>query len=285
MARMDLTHRLIVAAVALLVFGGGAAMFYSLYVHPKAALRGEERRMERAAQNLADAPDPAETDFAAAAAAVEASPARTRAIWEQYLEQHPDAPQAAAARAALGPLNIENLFSATPGESKTTHTVVRGDSLYRIARQHGVTIDLIARANNLSGTMLQIGQTLVVPQPEITATVDRTTGTLRLDNRGAFLREYPLLSARLPGLPADTPAETRVVETVVNDANGRRVTFGQKNYDEGTRQIVLSSPGQSISGADPGTPEAELPPGLVVKNTDLGEIFVLLRRGVPVTIK
>ena len=285
MARMDLKHRLIIAAVALLVVGGTAAMIYSLYVQPNLALRSEQRQLERDAQNLANAPDPAETDFATATAAAAASPERTRAIWEQYLERHPDAPSAADARAALGPLNIQALFSNAPGEGKTAHTVVRGDSLYRIAKQHGVSIDLIARANNLTGPMLQIGQILVVPQPEITATANHTTRLLRLDNRGAFLREYPLLSAQLPGLPEGTAAESSVVQTMVNDANGRAITFGQKNYEEGTRLVVLSAPGQSISGASSETPVAQLPPGLVVKNTDLAEIFVLLRRGVPVTIR
>ncbi len=283
---MDFTHRLIVAVVALLVFGGGGWMVYRLYIHPQAALRAEGRQLQRQTEELAEAPDPALSAFEAATTVAEgAPPDQLRRIWEGYLAQHPDAPQAGAARAVLGPLNIRTLFSSEPGEGKTSHTVVRGDSLYRIARQHGVTIDLIARANNLDSTMLQIGQTFVVPQPEITVTVNRSAGTLRLDNHGEFLREYPLVSSLLPGLAEEATAESRVVETLVNDANEKRLTFGQNGYSDGTRVVILSSPGLSIRGADPATPAEELPAGLVVKDEDLPEIFVLLRRGVPVTIK
>jgi len=286
MARMDWTHRLIVIAVALSVFGGGAWMIYRVYIQPSAALRAEERTLERVARELAEAPDPAEVAFQAASAeAAEATPERQRAIWQAYLAAHPDAPQAAAARAALGPSNIRALLSPEPGEGKTVHQVVRGDSLYRIARQHGITIDLLAHANGIEGTMLQVGDTFVIPQPEITVSVDRAAGFLRLDNHGAFLREYPLLSARLPGLADGATANSRVVETTVTDENGRRLSFGQKGYSTATRAVILSAPGLSITGADEGTPAEELPPGLVVKNSDLGEIFVLLRRGVPVTIQ
>lgn len=284
---MDLLHRLIVIAVAVVVFGGGGIMAYKLYLKPQMELRAEEQRLELEAAELAAAPDPAAVDFeqATSAAAAAVSPAELRTIWERYLAKHPDAPQAAEARAVLGPLNIRELFSKEPDEGKALHTVVRGDSLYRIARQHGVTIDLIARANNLQGTMLQVGDTFVIPQPEITVSVDRAAGTLRLDNRGAFLREYPLLSSRLPSLAGDGTAEARVVETVVTGDGGKRLTYGQKGYDEGSRMIVLSAPALSISGAAPETPAEELPAGLVVKDEDLGEIFVLLRRGVPVTIR
>lgn len=46
------------------------------------------------------------------------------------------------------------------------HRVSKGESLFRIAKQYGVTIDAIKEANNLSSTKLSIGQKLIIPTHE-----------------------------------------------------------------------------------------------------------------------
>lgn len=51
---------------------------------------------------------------------------------------------------------------ATPTEGQY-YTVKSGDSLYKIANQFGVSVDDIIRSNNLTSTMLSIGQQLFIP--------------------------------------------------------------------------------------------------------------------------
>jgi len=46
-----------------------------------------------------------------------------------------------------------------------TYVVVEGDTLFSIAQQFTTTVDAIIIANNLVGTNLSIGQTLVIPAP------------------------------------------------------------------------------------------------------------------------
>jgi LysM repeat protein len=282
---MSRFQSIVIVLIAALILGGGGWAVYRLYIQPSQSLRAEKLAAERAASEKAAAPDPAEVAFAAvAASATRAAPAAAQAMWAEFLRAHPDSPRAAEARAALGPANVAGLFSREPSADKAVHTVAKGDSLYKIARQHGVTVDLVAQANGMDGTMLKIGQQLVVPKPQITATVDRAAMTLRLDNGGKFLREYPLLAANIPGVANGAAAQVQVTDCVV-EADGKRVTYGQNGYAEGRRTVMLSSPGAPVSGADENAPAAQLPPGIIVKHADMPEVFVLLRRGVPVTIK
>lgn len=46
--------------------------------------------------------------------------------------------------------------------SEVTHSVKRGDTLWRIARQYGTTVDALSSENRLNGAALQIGQVLKV---------------------------------------------------------------------------------------------------------------------------
>ena len=45
-----------------------------------------------------------------------------------------------------------------------THTVVNGETLFRISQTYGTSVDEIKRLNNLSGNSVVVGQKLKVPQ-------------------------------------------------------------------------------------------------------------------------
>ena len=45
------------------------------------------------------------------------------------------------------------------------HTVVRGDTLYRISREYGVTVAQLKKWNNLTDNIISIGQQLIVSPP------------------------------------------------------------------------------------------------------------------------
>ena len=59
-----------------------------------------------------------------------------------------------------------NYASVMPASSHTDYKVRRGDSLWSIARKHGVTVADLKRANNLRSSTIKPGQTLVIPGNE-----------------------------------------------------------------------------------------------------------------------
>ncbi len=49
----------------------------------------------------------------------------------------------------------------------TTHTILRGETLYSVARQYSVTLDSLVKANNLSDpSSVQVGTILFIPQKQ-----------------------------------------------------------------------------------------------------------------------
>lgn len=71
-----------------------------------------------------------------------------------------------------GALKSEPVADVTP---VTTYTVVRGDSLWSIAKRNGLTVSDLATANNLrASATLQLGQKLIIPGKAVTQPVATT---------------------------------------------------------------------------------------------------------------
>lgn len=55
-----------------------------------------------------------------------------------------------------------NVSNVMPTENKLYYTVVKGDSLWSIAKKFDTTVDKLKKLNNLNSNLLQIGQKLIV---------------------------------------------------------------------------------------------------------------------------
>ena len=97
------------------------------------------------------------------------------------------------------------------------------------------------RTNNLSGTMLRIGQKLFISRPDFSILIQRNAKWLYLLDHGQFFKRYRLRDEKLP---AKQPAKitTRVAE-IMAWKNGKRIGFGSRNFLGSTRWIRLTTPG------------------------------------------
>lgn len=68
--------------------------------------------------------------------------------------------------AALALALLLALGPATPGLAATVHHVQWGDSLWKLARWYGTTVEAIQAANGLWDTTIYAGTDLVIPDPE-----------------------------------------------------------------------------------------------------------------------
>ena len=298
--------------LGLLIFGSAGYFGYILFIKPARA-----ERKEKAAEAVAPAPkatpDPAIPEFQRLKKlqATGVTPS-LRDSWNNWIEANPKSPLLPEGRHLLGSANMALIFQPNENPSLITYTVVKGDSLAKIASKQHSNAELIQKANQLPGINLQIGQQLVIPQLKLSLELDRAAKTLTLLDNGNYLKEYPLLSA--PPAPS-TPAK---ISTKVLDksaiAGSKRLAFGDKAYATSEKSILIaqapaivaapevpaptaapvqSSPSPSVDGGTNVSPAPvatatptppPMPPGYVLGNADLQEVFALVSRNTPVII-
>lgn len=155
-------------------------------------------------------------------------------------------------------LKSENVTEVQPASPTTqSYTVLSGDTLYSIAKKHGVTTDTLREANNLSNDFLQVGQSLTIP--------------------GATLSDTKLNSDPVSEAPPTAPAfqSHRVVpgDTLYSIANKVGVTTDSlrsaNNLSSDVIQLgqELTIPsGNPITNQDPAT--EKVPSSYIVKSGD-----------------
>ena len=74
--------------------------------------------------------------------------------------------EASLSEFGLGDISFEESDFQEVGFTETVYyTVVRGDTLYQISREYGVTVNDLLSWNNLDGDLISVGQRLVVSSP------------------------------------------------------------------------------------------------------------------------
>lgn len=94
-------------------------------------------------------------------------PSSSRATAQNSIRQTPRATststrsQTASVKPKPRPTTVAQV---KPKPKPTRYTVRKGDNLWVIARRQGTTVNALKSANGISGTMLQPGQSLVIPR-------------------------------------------------------------------------------------------------------------------------
>lgn len=285
---MKLLKFLIVLVFAAAIFGTAGFFAYQLYIKPEKADR-EEAKALAAAPPPTPPPDYSLPALNKALALVKAGkPAEARDALLNFIAQYPESTKLADAKAALGEINMTFIYTSAPGPDKVDYVVVAGDSLVRVASKTKSNAELILRSNNLASIDLSIGQQLRIPHVETALVLDRKAKTLSLLNKGQLLKEYPLLSMELPGAARGKDPVTTAVKDKIAINGTERAAFGSRDYVGSDRWLMLGMANAVIRGRpelDASGQPAPMPPGIVVSQEDIEEIFPLVTRNTPVTIQ
>jgi LysM repeat protein len=275
---------LFVLFLAVIIFGSAAFFGYHIIIKPEMAVRAEQ---------TGTAPEEARPDIslpefqAAAKLRQEGKLAEARAALTAFLQKYPQGQHTEEAKDLLGDTNMDILLSKYPSPEKQEYIVKSGDVLARVAAKTKSTPELIMRTNNLSGTMLHIGDRLLISHPDFSLFIQRKEQTVTLVDKGAFFKRYKIHSVKLA--PKQPPRVTTKVAETMAWRDGKRVGFGTKEYIGSARWIRLAAPGYVLfaqptaNGAQPGG----VPPppiGFGMTPTDVEELSGLVNNKTAVTI-
>jgi LysM repeat protein len=290
---------LILFLVGFLVFGSAGFFAYKLFWKPYTNTASQStcslcsffKKAKSSATALpSPTPDLSLKDLEAAFALQQAGKLfEAQQALQAWLQAYPSSVKKNEALSALGKINMEQLCSASSLADKESYTVIKGDSLDRIARKQKSNAELIQKVNALSGINLQIGEVLLIPQLQMSLDIDRQAGLLTLRNHGQFLKSYTLLAAPAAG-PEQKPLETIIVDKMAMNG-AKRTAFGDKKYPESEQIILLRSAGNIVTaptassgGASESTNPVTMPAGFVLAPADMREIFPFTGKDTPVTV-
>ena len=275
---------LLVLLLALIIFGGAAWFGYNSFVKEEIAVKKEQR----GEVTPAPAPDISLPEFQAAAQLrQEGKQAEARDALVALIQKYPAGLHVEEAKDLLGEINVDILLSRYPSPEKTEYVVKSGDVLAKISRKLKTTPELIMRMNNMSGTMLHIGEHLLISHPDFSIVIQRKANLVVLLNHGAFFKQYHVREAKLsPKQPSKITA--KVAETMAWK-DGKRIGLGSKDYIGSTRWIRLAgaSAYTLYSMPDSAHPNLDQPPppvGLGLAASDVEELSSLVNSRTPVTI-
>lgn len=274
---------LFVLLLAVLVFGGAAFFSYDLFVKPERKIIAEKS----GEIPVEPVPDLSLPEFQAAARLRQENRlAEARDALLLFLQKYPSGLHLEEAKDLLGDVNTEILLSGYRSPEKQEYLVRSGDVLAKIAAKTKTTPELIMRTNNLTSTMLQVGQRLLISHPDFSLFIQRKSQIAVILDHGQFFKRYHVKTVRLP-VKQPPRINTRVAE-ILAFKNGKRVGFGTKEYVGSTRWIRLNQPGYFLYSEPDASHRDESgqppPPGLGLAASDVEELSSLVSTKTAVTI-
>ena len=273
---------LFVLFLAIIIFGGAAWFGYN-FVFKQDIQVAKEQRGEVTPEPRIDLTLPEYE--AAAKLRQEGKMPEARAALSTFVQKYPTSPHADEAKDLLGEINIDIFLSRTPSPEKEEYIVKPGDVITKVAHKMKSTPELIMRMNNMSGTMLHIGERLLISHPDFAIVVQRKPKVLVLLNHGGFFKQYHIQEEKLPA-KMPSKAQTKVVE-VMAWRDGKRVGFGTKEFIGSTRWIRLGSQAYTIYAVPDAAHQVVQPPppqGIGLAAADVEELSSLVNKQTSVTI-
>jgi LysM repeat protein len=281
---------IIIILVACVIFGASGYFAYDLFIKPQVELKREKEAPPTPAP-----PDSTLPEFNKCLALKrQGKLVEARKAFQEFLDNFPESTMIENARNELGDVNTRIFFSTIQTPEKQVYMVKSGDVITRVARQNKSTPELLMKANGLSGSMLRIGQKLLVPPANFSVVISRKHNKVIVNNDGRFFKQYPVLKwpAGLPlykkGAPPPEKKTGKVIEKIAW-YDGARVIFTDKGYPSATHWISVTIPHCTLYAEPPPNADpnkvAKPPSGIAIPPQGAAELGALLVRGNPVVLE
>ena len=204
------------------------------------------------------------------------------------LDESHDAAARQRARNHLNTIHTELVFNPHPMPEKEEYVVQSGDSLGRIARRYGTTVELLQKSNRISGHIIHPGQRLRVLKEKFSIAVSIEDNTLTLYLNGRYFKRYPVGTGAYGKTPTgESKVTDRIAQPTWWRPDGTSIPYGDKDNLLGTHWLALDIPRYGIHGTwEPDTIGGYESAGCIrMYNHDVEELFNLIPVGTPVVLR
>ncbi len=209
-----------------------------------------------------------------------------RTLYKSILSNYPDADNIATVQDELEELNLKLILSNYVPDKTVFHEVVTGDTLGKIAKKYGTTIELIQKSNNLKSDVIRIGQNLRVWTGQFNIFVDKSQNILILKDNNEVIKVYRVSTGQNNSTPVGTYKITSKLEDPVWFNRGVVVPPESPANVLGTRWLGFDLAGYGIHGTvAPESIGEQVTAGCVrMLNHEVEELYSLIPYGTEVVI-
>ncbi|MDP8259488.1 MAG: L,D-transpeptidase family protein [Candidatus Gygaella obscura] len=208
-------------------------------------------------------------------------------LYTQLIDTHSDSLDIINWQEELESLNLEMLFSGRIIPGSIHYAVEKGDSLYKIAKKHNTTVELIKKSNNLTSNRIYAGQRLKVWTLPFNILVDKSQNVLLLKTKDTVFKTYNVAT----GEDNSTPVGIfKIKDKLVNPVwynEGKAILPEDPANILGTRWLGFDkAPRYGIHGtSQPGSIGKQATKGCVrMHNREVEQLFTIVPEGTEVTI-
>ncbi|MBU0678045.1 MAG: L,D-transpeptidase family protein [Verrucomicrobia bacterium] len=210
-----------------------------------------------------------------------------RRLCYEILDQSKNPQARKIAEDLLGDIHIMLVTTPRPMPEKKDYTIRPGDTLSEIASKFKTTIELVRKSNNISGSLIRVGDRLRVFSGDFAVVVKKSDNTLELSLNNRFFKRYRVGTGKFLKTPTgDFKITDRIVQPTWWRPDGKEVPYGSTNNVLGTHWLSLNIRGYGLHGTwEPETIGTHASAGCVrLLNSDIEELYMLLPLGTPVQI-
>lgn len=208
-------------------------------------------------------------------------------LYDELLEYPGLGPEKSRVRKEYEALRMKILFSPLETPDSFLHTIAPGDTLHELAQQHGTTVELLQKANGISGDRIYSGKKLKITRSQFSVIVEKQRNRLILLADGRPFRRYRVATGEKGSTPAGTFKIINKLENPTWFHAGEIVAPDDPKNILGSRWLGFDTPGYGIHGTTlPETIGKQASKGCIrMFDSDVEEIYNLLPVGTTVTVK
>jgi lipoprotein-anchoring transpeptidase ErfK/SrfK len=212
--------------------------------------------------------------------------AKAKETYQEIISEHPDFNQIESVQQELENINMKMVLSNAASSDSVIHEVQSGDTLGKLAKKYGTTIELIKKKNNLKGDTIRLGQKLSIWTAPFNIFVDKSQNVLYLKRANDVMKVYTVSTGANNSTPIGDFTIASRLEDPVWFNKGIVVPPESPANALGSRWLGFDTPGYGIHGTiEPETIGRQVTAGCVrMLKDDVEELYSMIPMGTKVVI-